>query len=77
MDSGYHSHILIKIAFKAKDRHPSQVRAALERSLLTRPDLRTVLVKLPGVAAVHVLRSFQAVYKILITQESFSHEPEA
>ncbi|ESZ90274.1 long-chain-fatty-acid-CoA ligase [Sclerotinia borealis F-4128] len=66
-----------RIAFKVNNHDPGQVRAALERSLLNRPVLRTVLIIVPGAAAVHaVLRPSRAVYDILITQESFSHESE-
>ncbi|KAF7959458.1 hypothetical protein EAE96_001075 [Botrytis aclada] len=66
-----------RIAFEIKDRNSSQVRAALEKSLLTRPVLRTVLVKVSGVAAVHaVLRPSQSVYDIWISQKSLSHESE-
>ncbi|THV49204.1 hypothetical protein BGAL_0206g00050 [Botrytis galanthina] len=66
-----------RIAFEIKNRSSSQVRAALEKSLLTRPVLRTVLVEVLGAAAVHVvLRPSQAVYDILISQRKLSHESE-
>lgn len=66
-----------KIAFKIKGHNPDRVRAALLRSLSTRPVLRTIAVKVPGAAAVHVvLRPSQAVYDILIKQKSFSHESD-
>lgn len=66
-----------RIAFKVKGYNPGQVRVALEKSLLKRPILRTILVRGPGATAVHfVLRPSQVAYDILITQESFSHESE-
>ncbi|TGO23297.1 hypothetical protein BPAE_0137g00170 [Botrytis paeoniae] len=66
-----------RIAFEIKDRNSSQIRAVLEKSLLTRPVLRTVLVEVSGAAAVHaVLLSSQAVYDILTSQKSLSHESE-
>ncbi|KAB8298926.1 hypothetical protein EYC80_001080 [Monilinia laxa] len=66
-----------RVAFKVKGYNPGQVRAAVERSLLKRPILRTILVGDPGATAVHaVLRPSHVVYDILIKQESFSHESE-
>ncbi|KAF5867887.1 putative amp-binding enzyme family protein [Botrytis fragariae] len=66
-----------RIAFEIKDRNSSQVRAALEKSLLTRPVLRTVLVEVSGAAAVHaVLRPSQAVHDMLISHRNLSHESE-
>ncbi|TGO57612.1 hypothetical protein BOTNAR_0198g00200 [Botryotinia narcissicola] len=50
-----------RIALEIKDNSSSQVRAALEKSLLTRPVLRTILVEVSGAPAVHaVLRPSQA-----------------
>ncbi|KAK6604230.1 AMP-binding enzyme [Botrytis cinerea] len=66
-----------RIAFEIKERNSSQVRAALEKSLMTRPVLRTILVEVSGTAAVHaVLRPSQAVYDMLISQKTLSHEAE-
>ncbi|KAF7896716.1 uncharacterized protein EAF01_009119 [Botrytis porri] len=58
-------------------RRLTQVRVALEKCLLTRPVLRTILVEVSGAAGVHaVLCPSQAVYDILISQKSVFHESE-
>jgi hypothetical protein len=62
-----------RLAFKIVDRDSETVRRVLEKGLSSRPMFRTILVKLPDGALIHVVvRPGKTLYDILITEQSMA-----